>query len=307
MISWRATVRSGWLRHQPQAQESETARALGCIAGAVLCYAIVDALAKMFTAQYGVAQILFLRTFFSLLILVPMLWREGGLSALRTTRPGLHLLRGLIGTTALWLFIYAFSYMRLSDVVAIAYASPLFVALYGRVLLREPAHPGANIALVIGFLGSGLILGPSVEILQWKALLPFAAALLLSVYIAMIKLAPRREPASVAFFYVTMVGLVTSGLAACAAWRPIEMAALPLFAISGVIAGMALLLRNAGYRRASLAVVAPVEYSGIAWASLFGFLWFGEKPSEWFLPGVTLLVLGNLLLLSARPLERTHH
>lgn len=270
-----------------------------CILLAVLCYAAIDAITKGLTAHYAVAQILLLRGSFSLLILVPALLRPQGLARLRSRYIGIHLLRGTIGVAALGLFVDAFRYMRLSDVVAIAYTAPLFVLLWGGLLFREALSWPTMGAVVLGLLGGAIILAPSLELLQWRALVPLSGALCLSLYIAMIKLAPAEDTIA-AVFYVTLVGILVAAAFALWQWRAVPSGHWLLFVIIGVMSGLALYCRTIGYGRAPLAVTAPIEYSGILWAVLLGFLCFDEQPTAGFIPG-SLLLLGSNLLLIAHP------
>lgn len=267
-----------------------------CVALAVFCYAVIDTITKGLTVQYGVAQILLLRGVFSLLVLLPALTRPGGIARLHSRFIGLHLLRGLLGVAALGLFVQALRSMHLSDVVAIAYTAPLFVILWSRLLFHEAITWSSLIALLLGLLGGAIILMPSLDLLHWQALLPLGGAVLLSLYIALIKRMPADE-AIAGVFYVTLVGILAAGAVAIWQWQAVPPRHWLTFALIGLLAGLALYCRNIGYARAPLTATVPIEYSGILWAMAFGFIWFGEQPALNVLPGSLLLLVSNLLLI----------
>lgn len=284
----------------PQRLPDSTWRGATCIVASAFGYALLEALVKQLTGSYGAAQILFLRSSLSLVLVLPLLWSEGGLAALRTRRLGLHLLRGLLGAAALGAVIQALSYMALSDVVAIVYLAPILTVLWCRWLLKERPTRAALVGLSCSIAGVTLVLWPSGEVFELAALLPVLAAICLSFYLALVPLGLQRETSSALFFYSSLIPALASGFAAALDWRPIAGSSLPIFALLGLVAGLALVLRNAGYQRYRVNTLASFEYTGILWAAILGVLLFDEWPRAQFYCGATLLVVGNLYHLLAK-------
>ncbi len=129
-------------------------------------FSLMDALVKWLSASYPVPQILMCNALFALVPVGAMLVRRGGLPQLRTHRLGLHLLRGLLGTTAGFLAFYAFSRLPLAHAYAIIFATPLLITALSVPILGEAVGWRRWSAVLVGFVG----VAASWEVLQRKPL-----------------------------------------------------------------------------------------------------------------------------------------
>ncbi len=101
----------------------------------VLCLAIGDAIAKWLGEVHSPLQIIFFRTLVSLPLIALLAHYGGGLRTLRTRRPGVHLMRGLIYTGTMFCFVLGLTLLPLAEATAIAFVAPLFVTLLSVPLL----------------------------------------------------------------------------------------------------------------------------------------------------------------------------
>ena len=88
--------------------------------------------------------------------------------------------------------------------------------------------------------------------------------------------------------------LLTAPAALLTGFRIPDLADLPAFLLLGFAAGAAILLNAAAFRRAPAAVLAPIDYLGIAASAAIGFLWWGESPSLAVLLGGALIAAAGL-------------
>ena len=94
-------------------------------------FAVMDATIKWLTADYPVAQIVALRSWFGLPLLCVFALYGGGFKSLRTTRPMLHTGRYLLVLALSFSFFWALSQMKLVDAIAITFAAPIFINCCG--------------------------------------------------------------------------------------------------------------------------------------------------------------------------------
>ncbi len=72
-----------------------------------------------------------------------------------------------------------------------------------------------------------------------------------------------------------------------------------LMGVCGVIAAFGSTLLSQAYRMGQANIVTPFEYTGMIWAVVFGYLFFGEVPKLTTLAGMALIALAGVLALNA--------
>jgi drug/metabolite transporter (DMT)-like permease len=254
----------------------------------------MDALGKHLALSYPVFQMLAVRSTIALALIALWLAARDRLGTLRTEQPRAHALRAIGGFIAFVCFYASLRHLRLADAVAIAFGSPFIVAALGQFVLGERVDRRRWLAIALGFVGMLVIVRPTGAGLQ-----PAAALVIVSgfAYAAIMVLARwmtrpgRPHENTQSFVFYMLAGQAAIGwIAAIAAWRPLsgvallEMGAMGLCAIAGNY-GLA-----AAFRKAPVAVVAPLEYTGLVWALLFGAVFFNETPPPSFWVGVPLIV-----------------
>ena len=143
----------------------------------IASFAVMDAIVKWLTADYPVPQVIALRSWFGLPFLLWLAMREGGLPALRTRRPLLHVGRFLLVLLLSLGFFWALSQMKLVDAIAIAFAAPIIITALSVPLLREAVGLRRWIAIAIGFGGVLIMLRPGSGVFEWAALAALGSAL----------------------------------------------------------------------------------------------------------------------------------
>ncbi len=255
----------------------------------VLCLTINDAFAKWLGAFYPVVEVAFLRMLFALPMIVAAALVFGGAGALSTRRPLAHLGRGLLATFATLTFFLGLTLLPLAEVTAIAFAAPLFVTLLAVPLLGERPGPVQWTATCVGFLGVLLIVRPGGGTFTLAALLPLATALAYALLMLTARMLGRGETIWATMFHATFVPLLITAAMLPWYWQPLALEHLPYFIGLGFFGGLAMTLITQGFRIGIASVVAPFDYTGLVWATVFGWLIWGEIPSS-------LSVLGGLVI-----------
>lgn len=262
----------------------------------VLCLTINDAFAKWLGGFYPVVEVAFLRMLFALPWIVAAAFLFGGRGALSTRRPLAHFGRGLLATCATLTFFLGLTRLPLAEVTAIAFAAPLFVTLLAMPLLGERPGPARWIATCVGFVGVLLIVRPGSSAFALAALLPLGTALSYGLLMLTARMLGRGETIWATMFYATFVPLVITAAMLPWFWQTPALEHLPYFIGFGFFGGLAMTLITQGFRIGIASVVAPFDYTGLVWATVFGWLIWGEIPSSLsVLGGVVITVCGVYL------------
>lgn len=265
------------------------------MSAAVLGFSLNDVLGKWLVATYAVAQVLVLRSLAALIILAPMVAREGAAKLLRPPRPRLQLLRVTVGTLEVACFYWAVSMMPLADTMAFWMATPIFVALASAFLSKERLEPVRLAAVVLGFLGVLVALGAGLD----HGWLPITVALSGMVFYSCYLLVTRElrgTSASVMAAYQMGAALLMGLVLAPFGWVPVTWTDAMLLMALGVVGVAAHLAVTHSLAMAPAPVVVPWQYALILWAILFGWMFFDEVPEPIMLAGVAIIIAAGFWL-----------
>jgi drug/metabolite transporter (DMT)-like permease len=276
---------------------SSPARGILYMVLSVLLFAGMDALVKWVSARHPVGQIIFFRNAFAFIPILLFLPAAGGLAALKTRRPGGHVLRALAGIGAMVCFFAAFSLMPLADAVAIGQAGPIFLTALSVPLLGEKVGFRRWSAVAAGFAGVLVMTRPGPGVFDPAALLAVGGAVLYALAMISIRRLSATERPLTIVFYFTLSGAIAGALSLPFQWvtpAPLDL----VFLISiGLIGGFAQFAMTQAFRLAPVATIAPYEYGALVFAMLFGYLIWGDVPDAWLIIGAAIVVASGLYIL----------
>ena len=306
----------------------------------MLCISINDMLIKQLSGDYPLHEMVFARSAIGICFSLLLVQLEGGFAILRTDRPGLHLLRGLLVVVANMCFFTALAVIPLADATALFFAAPLFITVLSIPLLGEKVGFRRLAAVLVGFAGVVIMLRPGGGLPDGAPdrvvlLLPVIGALayaLMQILTRRLGISSKASAmavyiqgsfilVSLGFWLVAGDGRFASGVEnpsiefLLRAWRwPAEEDRL-LFLFLGVNSAVIGYALSQAYRSADAATVAPFEYVALPLAIMWGWLIWGELPGlevvlgSAFIVGAGLYVFlrerqRNRLLSSRRPIRR---
>lgn len=281
------------------ALRSAPGKAAMYMAAAVALGTSLDVGVKWLAADYSVPQIAFVRYVVGLFLAVGIASRLGGLASLRTRRPGGHLLRSLLNLAAMLLLYYAFAAMPLADVLAIAYAAPLFLTALSVPLLAERVGPRRWAAVVVGFLGVLVIVRPGGEGFQLPALLALASAFCYALTLVSARQLSATESSHTILFYYSVWVIVATGAVLPWQWSTPSWADWPIFLFVGISGSLAQFFLAQALRYGEASMLAPIDFTGLLWAMLFGFIFWHDVPG-WTMIAGACLVIGSTLYIAHR-------
>jgi len=259
------------------------------MSAAVLGFSLNDVLGKWLMATYSVSQVLVLRSIAALLILAPLLVRDGAGPLLRPKQPGLQVMRVAFGTVEVACFYWAVSMMPLADTMAFWMATPIFVAVASALFLGEHLDRWRFGAVVLGFVGVMLTLGAGLDA-GWK---PIAIAMFGVVVYSGYLMSTRALRGTSARVLATyqMAGALVFGLVmAPFTWVPVAFVDVLLLMALGVVGVAAHLAVTRSLALAPAPVVVPWQYAMILWGILFGWIFFAEIPEPMMLAGDAVII-----------------
>ncbi|WP_099826525.1 DMT family transporter [Oceaniglobus indicus] len=287
---------------------------IALMTGFTLTAPLMDAFAKLSSAEIPVGQIVATRFAIQAMILLPIAWALSDLSRPSLRDMGLHLLRAALILTATMAFFGALQFMPIADAIAIFFVEPFILTLLGALFLGEQIGWRRLAACAVGFAGALLIIRPSFSVFGPVALLPLLTALCFALYMVTTRQIARR---------LSAVALQSwTALAACILVAPLlalgtlggadfltpvmPQGRFWLFLLAvGLIASASHLMISAALGFAPAATLAPLQYLEIVTATLFGYLIFNDLPDSQTFAGIALIAAsGFYVFLRERRLER---
>lgn len=283
-------------RSGPSAPSTMSGIALMCLA--VMSFAVVDATAKALSMHINVFMVVWARyvVHFAVSLLVFNPVTVPGL--LRTTRPWLQLARsGLLFLTTLLNF-GALQFLQLDQTVSIMFSTPFFVALFAGPLLGEWVGARRWTAIMVGFSGVLLVVGPGENGVHPAALLSLGAAATYALYSITTRMLAAHDPSQTTLFYSALVGSVVASLPLPFVWQtPSDGAILAGLVWLGIVGGIGHFLLILAHARAPAATLSPFIYTQIISMILLGWLLFGQSPDRWTLLGAGVVIASGIYLL----------
>ncbi|CAO5680339.1 MAG: Riboflavin transporter [Holosporales bacterium] len=200
-----------------------------------------------------------------------------------------NIIRALIGSVGVILWIRSVQCLPLRDVSALSLTSSFFSAFGGYLLYKEPMNRYKNIGLLIGFLGACIIIHPHFKQKEWLYLFPLLSAFCFGISALLARYLAKRDQEHVTSFYLFLTMVIVS--APYGAQFNIPMTDLFILMAIGISYGISQLLYVKSYVYAETSYLAPVKYIKVPLHLLAGLLLFQEIPTVESLVGIAILFL----------------
>ncbi|HVO03548.1 MAG TPA: DMT family transporter [Candidatus Cybelea sp.] len=301
-------------RAAPSALRNQPGRAVRYMLTQAFLLTAMDGLVKWLaignggSQPYSVGQIAFLRYSLGLCMMIGMAWGSGeGLGSLRTRRLRGHLIRSCCNLFTMLSFYLALKLVPLPNAICIALASPIFVTILSIPMLKEHVGIRRWSAVAVGFLGIVLIAQPTAKGINLESLLalftdPGAAgpqwgsilALLSAAAWAATQVSSRQlstsEPSHRILFYYSLVVVVVLGVAMPFYWITPSWHDVLLFVAIGLMGTAGQFCLNQAFRYGEASLVAPLDYTGLIWATIIGWIFWNDKPTLTMTLGAAIVV-----------------
>jgi drug/metabolite transporter (DMT)-like permease len=269
---------------------------------AALLLTLNDAATKWLTQTYPIWQVLALRQFCSLLLIVPYIYFVTGWGVVKVTNRPVMALRSLLFVATAGTIVVSFSLLPLALVTAIAFSSPLFVVAFSHMFTDEKVGPRRWLAVLAGFAGVLVIVRPGEAGFEPVLILPVLAAFLAGSRDVMTRGLSRTE-SSISILLWSNLAVIAVALAVTTVqgWQAVTGAAALLLLLNGALNAGAHFLIIEALRLGEASLVSPFRYSGLIWAVMLGLVIWGDFPDSWTLAGAVLLVASGVYIIERSP------
>lgn len=262
---------------------------------------LMDACIKSLTPHYATFQIAFMRfamgTIFALAL---FMWHRPQRPSRDTVR--YNALRSILVVITGVSFFYALGKLAMAEAMALSFVSPLFMALFGVLLLGERFDGKIAIALAAGIAGMSVIVSGRLGgggAINTDTLFGAGAVLVsaMTYALAMVLLRARAQvdPLPTIVLFQNAGPALLLAVPAATVWQMPPPAHLGLFMFIGALGVGGHTLLTHAFARAEAARLAPVHYVVLVWGIVFGFVFYAEIPTLWTLAGAALIVVATLL------------
>lgn len=280
--------------------------------GVVLClmalftFACQDTATKVLAQSYAIPQVIMVRFWAFAAFTVLYAASRGRLKeAARSRRPWLQIFRCLLIVAEMIAFNTGLRYLGLAESHALFAVFPLMATALAVPILGERVGWRRWFGVLAGFAGALVIIRPGLGVFQAAALIPLVAALGFAAYNLVTRLASFSDGFGTSLLYMGVVGALASTAVGLPMWRTPDAGGWMLLAFVSAtgIVGHMLLIKALEFAPATL--LQPFNYSLLVWASLLGFLVFGELPDIWTVLGAAIIVgAGGYVIWRERQLGR---
>jgi drug/metabolite transporter (DMT)-like permease len=270
---------------------------------AATAFALMITLVRHLTDGLHPLQVVFFRTAFGLVAMLPWLLRQG-IGVMRTSRLRLHLLRALIGIFAMVGWFTSVSLLPLAEATALSFTAPIFTSVLAVLILGEAMRLRRWTATAIGFLGALIIVRPGSAAIDPAALLAIGTAAIWASSTILIKIMARTESAGGITTYMVLLTTPMTLLAALFVWQDPSLEQLAFAALLGAAGSAGHFCMSRALATADATLVAPLDYLRLPIVALIAFLVFGEVPGIWVWIGGGIIAASSIYI-ARREARRT--
>ena len=271
------------------ARWSPTTRGLLWAAAAGLLFACLNASLRALTLRVDPLQVQFLRYFFGLLVLLPLMaWR--GFGNYWPRQVGTQFTRGGVHTLGLYLWFAALPGIPLANMTAIGFTGPLFIMIGAYVFFREPMRWERWAAVLAGFVGVLIVVGPRLQGEGGVAhLIMLASAPVFAASFLLTKALTRSETAGVILVWQSISVSIFSLPLALWHWQWLSAGQWAMFVLCGMLGSAGHYSLTRSFAAADISATQSAKFLDLVWSAIMGWLLFADVPGMSTIAGGTLI------------------
>jgi len=208
----------------------------------------------------------------------------------------MHVLRAVFGTAAMSCWFVGVTLIPLSQATALNFTVPLFTTLGAALFLGEVFRTYRLIALLVGFAGALVILHPGVGPVEPGAFIVLASSIFISCALLFVKSLSNSEHPTAIVFYMGLFMTPLSLVAASTVWVWPEAQHYPWLVAMGVLASIGQIGMAKAMQAADASVSMPFTFTHMIFASIIGYVFFGEGVDQWTWAGAGIIFIATFYI-----------
>jgi len=284
---------------RPPSQRPSTVLAFVYYGAGVFSFSVVDAATRLLRVDYdyGTWQIMLVTRVPPLLVAMLMTMQATGSPFRLATRfPLAHVARGIFVLLTTFTFFAGLKYLPLADCIVIAFAAPIFVTALSGPLLGEKVGWRRWSAVAVGFGGVVLAVKPGAAAFNLGTGLILASAVFYALTLLSLRPLSGKEHMHNILFYSTAVTLLVAVVPGILEWQPVGWTAAGVMVVQGLASAGGQFTMVKAFRLGEASMLAPIEFTALVWATLFGFMFWGDLPGLEVLAGAALIIGANIYI-----------
>jgi drug/metabolite transporter (DMT)-like permease len=279
-------------------------RGIAFIIGSTVFLASSDAMAKYLSLTLPAVQIAWIRFLIFAMIFVPAMLTTSP-NVFRSTRPSLQIWRGVALLSSSLFFIFGLRFLPIAEASATSFVAPIFVTALSIGFLGEKVGVRRWLATIVGLFGVMVIVRPGTSAFHPAAMLPIISACGWACTLIMTRMISGKDRAITTMAYSSLVGFCILSVVVPWFWITPSWSGIALGVGVGIASTTGQGIVVLAFRYADASVLAPFSYTQLVWASILGFLIFGEVPDLWTVVGAAIIIASGLYTAHRERLRRS--
>ena len=257
---------------------------------------IMDGFAKFLSTDLPVLQITWARYFFTVFFVLPIMLFFFKKNLVRTKKPKLQFLRGLILLTANICFFYSISVISLAKALTLAFIAPLIVTAFSPFFLNEKVGVKRWTAVIFGFIGSLVVIRPGFLEINLASLSALGTGVLYGFYLIITRKLSSSDNPLLTLLLTGVVGAIIISTIVPFVWVKPSLDQWFIMATIGIFACIGHLLLILSLKYADASKLAPLSYFEIVTNIIIGYYFFNDFPDNWTFLGLFIIVLSGIYI-----------
>lgn len=270
----------------------------------MLMFVCMDTCAKLMVQLYPTMQVVWARYFFQVLILLIVLAPRLK-TLVKTDSLPFQLLRSMFLLGATLCFFTGLNTVQLAEASAIMYTAPLLVTALAPFVLKEKVGLRRWMSVLVGFVGALIIIRPGQSAIGIGALWMVGAATSYALYQLSTRALSHQDSPLTTLFYSALLGCVIMTVVVPFHFEMPDLWGWFVMFLAGLFGTVGHYCMIQAFTNAEASVVAPYTYSNLIWATLLGFVVFGNLPDIWTYVGASIIIAAGLYIMHRENVLKT--
>lgn len=278
------------------------AKAAFWMAGWLSLMLLMTVAGRAATLEVDVFQVMEMRAIIGLILLSPLIYRAGGLRAMRTNVLGQHVGRNVVHYFAQYAWFLALTMIPLAQLISIEFTMPVWTAIFAGLFLGERIGGLKVASILLGILGVAIIVRPGLDHVEPGQLIAMVMAVGFGFSVTMVKGLTRHDSVLRIIFWMLVLQGLIGLLPALWVWRWPSAETWPWIVLIAACGTFSHYCMAKAMTHADATLVVPMDFLRVPLSALLGYLLYNEILDVWTVVGALLILFGNTLnLLGAAP------